>query len=123
MSGDLGEYWKTIARGRDFHIRAVVREGRDRAIDLAKDAVSRNHGDILDFKMFSNLALSMIVEMNGSRALSLLESLVAMGWDVDVDPDCEALALRATDLLEGTFQLTFPDGDGELAISLPAVPG
>jgi hypothetical protein len=101
----------------------VVREGRDRAIDLAKDAVSRNHGDILDFKMFSNLALSMIVEMNGSRALSLLESLVAMGWDVDVDPDREALALRATDLLEGTFQLTFPDGDGELAISLPAVPG
>ena len=44
-------------------------------------------GDILDFKMFSNLSLNLLVE------------------------------------LEETLLLDFPDGDGELAIPLPRVPG
>ena len=123
MSGDLGAYWKTVARARDFHVRVVAREPRDQAIDHGKAAIQSSHGDILDFKMFSNLSLSMIVGLSGRGVLSLLDSLVALGWDVDVDPDREALALRATDPLEGTFQMTFPDGDGELRIPLPAVPG
>jgi len=123
MLGDLGAYWKETARARDFRIRVVVREGRERAIEQGKDAVLGNHGDILDFKMFSNLSLAMIIELNGSRVLSLLDSLVALGWDVDVDPDREAIARRATDLLEGTLQMTFPEGDGELRIPVPAVPG
>jgi hypothetical protein len=123
MSGDLGAYWKRVARARDFRIRVVVHERRDQAIDRGKDAISRSHGGILDFKMFSNLSLSMIIEVNGSRVLSLLDSLVALGWHVDVEPDREALGRLATDLLEGTLQMTFPEGDGELEIPVPAVPG
>jgi hypothetical protein len=123
MSGDLGAYWKTISRARDFHVRVVVRGPRDQAVDHGKAAILGSHGDILDFKMFSNLSLSMIVWLSGRGVLSLLDSLAALGWDVDVEPDREALALRAADSLEGTFQMTFPDGDGELRIPLPAVPG
>jgi hypothetical protein len=123
MPGDLGAYWKTIARARDFHVRVVVHEPRARAIDRGKAAIQSSHGDILDFKMFSDLSLSIIVGLSGGGVLSLVDSLVALGWDVDVDPDREAMALRTTDLLEGTFQMTFPDGDGELKIPLPAVPG
>jgi hypothetical protein len=123
MSGDLGEHWKKTARARDFRIRVVVHEGRDQAIDHGKDAVLRNQGAILDFKMFSNLSLAMIIELSGSRLLSLLDSLVELGWNVDVEPDREAIARRATDLLEGTLQMTFPEGDGELEIPVPAVPG
>lgn len=123
-SGDLGAHWRRVARARDFRIRAVVKESRDRAIDHGKDAVLRHRGDILDFKMFSNLSLCMIVELEGgARVLALLDSLAALGWDVDVDPDREAIARRAADLLEGTLQLTFPDGDGELEVPVPAVPG
>jgi hypothetical protein len=123
MSGDLGAYWKTIERARDFHVRVVVREPRDQAIQSSKDSVHQSHGDILDFKMFGNLALSMIIELSGSQLLALLDSLVARGWDVEVDPGREAVAQRPDDALEGTLQLTFPEGDGEFRIPTPWVPG
>jgi hypothetical protein len=123
MSGDLGAYWKKVERGRDFHVRVVVHEPRDTAIDHGQDAIHRSHGDILDFKMFSNLSLSLIVELSGSQLLSLLDSLAALGWDVEIDPGREVVARRATDPLEGTFQMTFPDGDGELRVLVPYVPG
>jgi hypothetical protein len=123
MSGDLGAYWKKIERARDFHVRAVVNEPRIQAIDHGKDAVHRSRGDILDFKLFSNLALSMVIELSGSQLLALLDSIAARGWKVEVDPDREAIARRAADPLEGTFQMTFPEGDGELKIPVPYVPG
>ena len=123
MSGDLGAYWKRVARARDFRIRVVVHERRDQAIDRGKDAISRSHGDILDFKMFSNLSLSMIIELSGRQLLSLLDSLQARGWGVEVEPGREAVAGRADEALEGTLQLTFPEGDGELRIPTPWVPG
>ena len=123
MPGDLGAYWKSIARGKDFHVQAVARERRELAITWAEETVQRQRGDVLDFKMFSNLSLNMIIEMTGSGVLALVDSLTALGWHVEVEPDRAALAGRAADRLEGTFQVTFPEGDGELAIRLPAVPG
>jgi hypothetical protein len=122
MPGDLAAYWRKVARAQDFHVRALVHGARSRALDLGKAAVCRNRGEILDFRTFGDQCLSMIVEMDGTRVLSLVDSLVALGWTVDVDPDRDALARRAADLLEGTFQLTF-ERDGELARPVPAVPG
>jgi hypothetical protein len=123
MEGDLGAYWKSIARGRDFHIQAVARQRRGEAISLAEEAVQRQRGDILDFKMFSDLSLCMIVELTGGGALALLDALAALGWSAEVEPGREALAGREADRLEGTFQVTFPEGDGSLVIPVPAVPG
>ena len=123
VPGDLGEYWKSIARGRHFRVQAVARERRELAIARAEDAVRLHGGDILDFKMFSNLSLSLIVEMTGGGVAALVDSLASRGWQVEVDPGREALAARAGDRLEGTLQVTFPEGDGELAIPVPAVPG
>jgi len=80
-------------------------------------------GDVLDFKMFSNLSLTLIVELPGSGLISLLDALVAQKWSVDCEPDRDAIGQRMSELLEGTVQLTFPAGDGELRIEQPAVPG
>ncbi len=121
--GDLGAYWKSVAPGRDFSVNAVAREPRDLAIARAKEAVQQQRGDVLDFKMFSNLSLAMIVELSGDGVLALLDALAAPGWHVDVAPDRAALAGRAADRLQGTIQVTFPEGDGELVIPVPAVPG
>jgi hypothetical protein len=123
MAGDLAAYWKKVARAQDFHVRVIVREGRARAIDLGKDALLRNDGYLVDFRTFSDLSLSMIVEMEAGSVLSLLDQLEELGWDVDVAPDREVLERRADDLLEGTLQLTFPEDHGELGIPSPAVPG
>jgi hypothetical protein len=123
MHGDLGAYWKSVARGRDFSIQAVARERRELAIARAQEEARRQRGDILDFKMFSNLSLNLIVEMSGGGVVALVDSLGALGWQVEVDPGRDELAARATDRLEGTFQVTFPDGDGEMVIPAPAVPG
>jgi len=123
MPGDLCGYWKSVARGRDFRVRAVARERRETAISRAEEAVQRQRGDVLDFKMFSNLSLAMIVELSGGGVAALVDSLAALGWGVEVDPGRDALVARADDRLEGTFQVTFPEGDGELVIPVPAVPG
>jgi hypothetical protein len=123
MSADLAAYWKKVARAQDFHVRVAARAGLARAVNAGKDAIVRNRGDVLDFRRFGDLALSIIVEMDGSGVLSLLDELEALGWDVDVNPDRETLAGLAGDLLEGTFQLTFPEGGGELRLPTPAVPG
>jgi hypothetical protein len=123
MPGDLGAYWKSIARGRDFHLRAVARRPRAEAIAAVEEAVQRRRGDILDLKLFSNVSLNLLVELDGSGLAGLVDELAALGWPVEVEPDREALAGRTVDRLEGTLQVTFPEGDGELAIPLPAVPG
>jgi len=123
MPGDLGAYWKSVARGKDFRVQAVARERRELAIARAEEAVRAQRGDVLDFKMFSNLSLNMIVELSGGGVLALFDSLAALGWHVEVDPDRDALAGRAAERLEGTVQVSFPEGDGELTIRTPAVPG
>jgi hypothetical protein len=123
MSGDLGAHWKSVARGRGFRVQAVARSRRDEAIARVEDAVQRHRGDILDFKMFSNLSLALIVEMTGAEVIALADEFLGIGWHVDLEPARDVLAASPAEPLEGTVQVTFPDGDGELVIPVPAVPG
>ena len=120
---DLGPYWKAIARGHHFRLQAVAREPRLAAISRVEEAVQRNGGFILDFKAFSDLSLNLLVESSGSGVVALVDSLVALGWPVEIEPGREALGARAAERLEGTVQLTFPEGVGALAHPQPAVPG
>jgi hypothetical protein len=120
---DLGPYWKAIAPGRHFRLQAVAREPRVAAISRVEEAVQRQGGFILDFKAFSDLSLNLLVESSASGVVALADSLVALGWPVEIDPGREALGARATERVEGTVQLTFPEGVGALAHPQPAVPG
>jgi hypothetical protein len=123
MSGDLGAHWKSVARGRHFRVQAVSRGRREEAIARVEEVVQRRRGDILDFKMFSNLSLTLLVEMDMDAVPALADELAALGWHVDLDPGREVLAGRSGERMEGTIQVTFPEGDGELVIPVPAVPG
>ncbi len=80
-------------------------------------------GDILDFKAFSNLSLNLLVELEAAAVVGIVDELQGLGWPVDLEPPREALLGRAGERLEGTLLLDFPDGDGELVIPLPRVPG
>ena len=121
--GDLGPYWKAVSRGRNFRLQAVAREPRLAAISRVEEAVQQHGGFILDFKAFSDLSLNLLVESSGSGVVALVDSLVELGWPVELDPGREALGARAAERLEGTVQLTFPEGGGALAHPQPAVPG
>jgi hypothetical protein len=123
MAGCLPDYWKRVARGREFHVQAVAREARDAAISRTEAVVQRQGGDVLDFKMFSDLAINLIVEASGDGVARIVDELAALGWSVELEPTRELLAARAADRLEGTLQLTFPQGSGELKVTTPAVPG
>jgi hypothetical protein len=123
MDGDLGAYWKSVARGRAFHVQTVAREPREVAIQRAEGEVQRQGGDLLDCKLFSNLSMNLIVELTGAGVVAVADALAGLGWSVEVEPTRELLAQRAADRLEGTLQVTFPEGDGELKIPTPAVPG
>ncbi len=96
-----------MARAQDFHVRALVNQQRDTALLFAKRSISRNGGDIVDFRAFSTLALSMIVQVERGRLASLVDSLVALGWSVDVGLDGDARAGRASEIVAGTFHLSF----------------
>jgi hypothetical protein len=85
--------------------------------------VLARRGDILDFKMFSNLSLNLLVELEAGAVVDIADELKGLGWPVDLEPPREALLARAGERLEGTLLLDFPEGDGELVIPLPRVPG
>jgi hypothetical protein len=110
-------------RGRHFRLQAVAREPRQSAVARVEALVQAQRGDILDFKMFSNLSLNLLVELEASGVTALAGALEALGWAVELAPEREALQRHGAERLEGTVQVTFPEGDGELAIPLPKVPG
>jgi len=119
---DFGEYWKSIARGRHFRIRAIAHGERQGAIAACQKLVTDRGGAILDFKLFSNLSMSLLVEAKGKELVTMLEGMREMGWSPESTPDAETIA-AATTPLEGTIQLTFAGGDGALKQIIPAVPG
>jgi hypothetical protein len=119
----LPELWRTLHRGGGFRLRVVARETRTAATARVEGAVQARRGDILDFKMFSNLSLNLLVELEATAVVGLTDELEGLGWPVELEPPREALVARAGERLEGTLLLDFPDGDGELVIPLPRVPG
>ncbi|MCM2334315.1 MAG: hypothetical protein NDI82_10255 [Anaeromyxobacteraceae bacterium] len=119
----LPELWQTLFRGRGFKLSAVAREPRTDATARVEGAVQGRRGDILDFKLFSNLALNLLVELEAAEVVGLADELEARGWPVELDPPRPALLARAGERLEGTVRLDFPEGDGELVIPLPRAPG
>jgi hypothetical protein len=119
----LGPYWQTLLRGRGFRLQVVTREPRTEAIARVEAAVQRQGGDVLDFTALSDLTLTMLVELDAPSVLALADGLRALGWPVELEPGRDALGARSAERLEGTVQLTFPEGRGELSHPQPAVPG
>jgi hypothetical protein len=119
----LPELWRNRYRGRGFKLRVAAREPRAAATSRAEGAVQARRGDILDFKMFSNLSLNILVELEAAAVVGLADEFEGLGWPVDLEPPRATLLARAGERLEGTVLLDFPDGDGELVIPLPRVPG
>ncbi len=119
----LGPYWKAIGRGRQFSVRAVAREPRTAAISRVEALIHAQRGDILDFKMFSDLSVNLLVDLSGVGVTGLVDALAGLGWPTEVEPPRDEVSARLDERLEGTVQVTFPEGEGALRHPQPAVPG
>lgn len=120
---DLGELWRKILK-RDFHIYVITNgEDRNQVIWNCKEIINQKYGNILDFKMFSNLSINFNIEIKSNLYSDLINTLKQQGWKVEFDPKEEAFNDSEAKLMEGTLQITFPEGDGTLKQIIPAVPG
>ena len=83
------------------------------------EQVVNKHGFLLDFKMFSDISISMIIELPERKVDQLytdLETYMAM------DP-FEKIGSENTRDCTVLFNVVFAKGSGDLKIEVPSVPG
>jgi hypothetical protein len=107
------------------HFSGSTRIERPMAIGIVEETVRRLGGWLIDFRFFSNLALSLSFEIHPRQLGALLDTLNNAGISVaaaDID--------RAIALLPGSepslrcfLQLTFVHQEPDLRIPVPLIPG
>ncbi|WP_242926401.1 hypothetical protein [Pontibacter vulgaris] len=91
---------------------------RNQAINEINKIINQ-HGFTADFKMFSDVSLSMIIEIEERRVDALYKDLAKYMQLNDSRPLNSGSAQERTVLLH----ITFTKGTGDLRIEVPAVPG
>ncbi len=81
--------------------------------------VVAKYGDIVDFKLFSDISLSMIIEMEESNIDKLYDELAD---NIAID-NFEYLNSMSKKERTVYLNVTFTKGTGNLIIEVPAVPG
>ncbi|MFY0654285.1 MAG: hypothetical protein JXQ96_19770 [Cyclobacteriaceae bacterium] len=95
-------------------------DDRNKSITFVKDAISSNDGCITNFTMFSDLALSMQVEIEESKIAGLYEELTSKLEVSQFDEELNPLSKREWMVY---LNISFGDGQGNLKVSIPEVPG
>ena len=94
------------------------KQERHEAINTLQAIVSK-YGSITDFKPFSDVQITLVIETEASKIEALYEALnQTIGMD-DYDPGMALLRNEITLFLT----VSFAKGTGNLRIEIPAVPG
>ncbi|MDN5201971.1 hypothetical protein QQ008_11370 [Fulvivirgaceae bacterium BMA10] len=105
---------------RKLNWQAYTNGDRNKTIEEVKAIISNNDGCIMNFNMFSDLALSLSIEIEENKipALhsTLSEILKVSGLKENVNPDSTKDWLIF-------INISFSSGKGELKREVPAVPG
>jgi len=94
--------------------------GKERIIGISDIEKSINkYGFIIDFKMFSDISISMIIEIEEFKVDALFNELTSYMKmnefeNISTDSKKECIIL---------LNVTFTKGTGDLRIEIPAVPG
>lgn len=100
---------------------AFTDHSRIQAIEEVKDVISINGGCIVNFSMFSDLALSLSIEIEENRIFGLYKTLSSIlkisGFDIK-NINSESAKERLIFL-----NISFSSGRGELKNEIPDVPG
>lgn len=102
-------------------------------INYACKLITQNGGWVMDYKMFSNKAICLNIEIPAAKIESLFSD-VRKSEDLKITEECEKDILGLMNKLAmiennidvdaaGTFQITFITYEPDLRIECPAVPG
>ena len=94
---------------------------RNKIIDEVKSVISVNDGAIVNFSMFSDLALSMSIEIEECSVASLHEALSHILTISDYNEG--NLCPNSQKECRIFLNISFGGGKGELKNEIPAVPG
>ena len=119
----------------DFlRLEGFTRDDRHAMISRVREAFAASNASILDFKMFSNVSLSIIFELPVRRIGELANALSATGLRLSA-ASRELLADRQQRYDEGAcesaeqteitgaLQLTFIHHEPDLRLDVPPIPG
>lgn len=115
MSGNLGIMQKRL------NWQAFSNDNRNKIIEEVKEAISRSDGCIMNFTIFSDLALSLSVEIEENKIEALHRSLSSVLQVSDLDA-C-AISAKSGKEMFVYINISFGSGKGELTSEIPAVPG
>lgn len=102
-------------------------------ISSVKDAITQSGGWIVDFRMFSNVSISLNFEIPVTEIARLYSALKLMDiqWSRDSEGSLPDSLTWQTSLssetkvvdIRGALQLTFIHNEPDLRIEVPAIPG
>lgn len=94
---------------------------RNSAIEELKNIISRNEGYIINFNLFSDLALSLTIEIEENNILNLYKELVRT-FKIS-EPEPENLNSNSKRDCWVLMNMSFSKGKGNLKVGIPDVPG
>jgi hypothetical protein len=95
-----------------------VLEDRLSGIEKVKRIIAE-YGDVVNFNMFSDLSISLEIEITENRLYDLYQ---ALNHQIQMDPTMVSSSLSTKQRVL-YLNLSFSKGSGNLKINVPAVPG
>jgi hypothetical protein len=101
-------------------LQAVTRAERHLMVEAVSAAIGSCGGWVLDFNLFSNIAISIAFEIPAGQWDCLVERFAKLDWRLDQPP--AGLDDRPGDL-SVSLHLTFIHNEGDLRRPIPSIPG
>ena len=100
---------------------AIATDERNKVIEAVKDAISTHDGYIMNFNMYSDLGLSLSIEIEENNIVGLYKALSTILKMSDFKDDHIKLKSKKECLL--LLYVSFIQGKGSLKKTIPQVPG
>lgn len=96
-------------------------EDRNKIIEDMKNVIAEKGGCIINFNMFSDLALSLSIEIEENSISKLHQALAKILTISEFEPKSIRFASKKECLI--FFNISFGSGKGKLKHKVPSVPG
>jgi hypothetical protein len=114
----IDHFWAFLNKKKNIYWKGFCRKNRNLCIYEIENIVNR-YGAIVDFKMFSDLEISIKIEIAEQRIHKLYTDLIEQ---IEID-DCKDLKSESNTERTILLNVTFLQGTGDLEIEGPIGPG